>query len=122
MPSMIRPFASLALLLLAAPGCALCSRCFDAAYPHYGGAVPRHDLYCGRVGSAFTPEAGGPAGVQIPLDATAPAENIPPGRRIEDSSEPIPSEAAPAENQPGLPEPDDRPPGAEALENALRGL
>jgi hypothetical protein len=119
---MIRHFASLALLLLAAPGCALCSRCFDEAYPHYGGAVPRHDLYCGRVGSAFTPEVGGPAGEQIPLGVAGPAEAIAPGRRIEQYSEPMPSEAAPVENQPALPEPEDRPPGAAALENALRGL
>lgn len=119
---MIRPLAPLAILLLAAPGCALCSHCFDEAYPHYGGAVTRHDLYCGRVGSAFTPQAGDSAGTAINL-GSGPVETIAPGRIIEEQTEPMPSESMPRnENEPGLPEPEDRPPGAEALENALRGL
>lgn len=119
---MIRSLAPLAVLLLAAPGCALCSHCYDEAYPHYGGVVPRQDLFCGRVASAFTPEAGSLADVPVSSQMQMPAEAIAPGPVVEEPAGEAQESAIPGDMQPSLPEPEDRPPAAESLQNTLRGL
>jgi hypothetical protein len=41
-------------VLVAAGGCAMCDNSWDEAYNAYGGAMPRHDRYCGRVGSILS--------------------------------------------------------------------
>lgn len=119
---MFRRLAPSLLLLLTAPGCALCSRCFDEAYPNYGGAVPRHDLFCGRVASAFTPEAGASAGTLHSTNGGSSMQNTGSSEMVEpsDGREPEPPSSR-QESQPDLPEPEERPPAATALENVLRG-
>ena len=52
-----RRLACVGLLALSS-GCAICQNCDDESYAAYGGAWERNDRCNGRVGSAFTPEAG----------------------------------------------------------------
>src|SRR5215216_4613483 len=97
--AMIRRIAPSLLLLLAAPGCALCSRCFDEAYPHYGGATPRHDLFCGRVASAFTPDAGASPGILHSTATSSSVQRTAPPQAIE------PSDGREERELPNRPEP-----------------
>jgi hypothetical protein len=57
-------------LLALASGCAICGSCDDYTYGSYGGRWTRLDPCFGRVGSAFTPEAG----TQVLPDELVPPE------------------------------------------------
>ena len=50
--------AALGAMLFASLGCSICAAPDDCAYGAYGGKWQRHDMYHGRVGSAFGHEHG----------------------------------------------------------------
>lgn len=64
-------FCLLVTLSAFTSGCAICCSPFDEAYSAYGGSWERHDMYHGRVGSAFAP-AGGPVMIQEGEEITRP--------------------------------------------------
>ena len=90
-------YRTLALgFLLLASGCAMCGNCDDYSYSAHGGRWERLDPCHGRVGSAFTPEAGH----RVETDRfVSPETSV--EKPAKKNAESTPSESAPAGSTPG---------------------
>jgi hypothetical protein len=61
--------ASIGLVMWGVSGCSMCPQSpEDYTYAAYGGLLQRADRIHGRVGSAFAPAEGAPAGPPTPID------------------------------------------------------
>jgi hypothetical protein len=82
-------------LLTGSGGCAMCCAPDDYAYSAYGGRWQRHDMYHGRVGSAFAPAGGdvlsSPLPEEVPFESDeSPFEEETPFEEYEPETEELP--------------------------------
>ncbi|MBC8353955.1 MAG: hypothetical protein H8E66_18315 [Planctomycetes bacterium] len=76
---MLRKLFCIGLLTLVSSslGCAMCCSPDDCNYGAYGGRWQRHDMSCGRVGSAFAEAGYDSLGEVMQADAIEPPQPLP---------------------------------------------